>query len=511
MSLKRKVYLLVVSVLAVMALVAVMVGRYVVLPSFDALEREEAKDQIGRCVKALDEEAHHLHLTCQDWAYWDDTYQFIKDRNAEYIAANLQSDMLETLSVDLLYICDLQGRHVWTSTRHPPNGAPAELPDFPDRGLPRTHPFLAIRTGDGLCGIWSTAWGPMLVAAVPITTSDEKAPPRGILVMGRFVSDAFVVSMAERLDGKLTARSVRDKRWSPEQQAIARRLAGQGGQVLSEAKGDSLDIYEVVPDLEKHPALLAEATIPRDITARGHAATRSLAVSLLIVALFAAPLLMALVNRAVIRPIAALTNHAVQVAQSGDLSARLNTDRRDEIGVLSRQFDVMLEKLAETRARLLSRSYKSGMEQMAAGALHNVRNALAPAVVRLGEAQEHLRAAQPSRLAMAVRELARACAEGRRNPDLESYVGLAGVRLFETLGAVEDDLIAASQQIGRIERMLPDPDAFGRVEPMTEEFTLDTGRRGGTEPGRGRAGPRGPGHGRPGPRQSADQCRRGPR
>ena len=56
MSLRRKVYLLVVSVLAVMAVAAVMVGRYVVLPNFETLEHEKAKEEIGRCVKALQQE-----------------------------------------------------------------------------------------------------------------------------------------------------------------------------------------------------------------------------------------------------------------------------------------------------------------------------------------------------------------------------------------------------------------------------------------------------------------------
>jgi HAMP domain-containing protein len=60
--------------------------------------------------------------------------------------------------------------------------------------------------------------------------------------------------------------------------------------------------------------------------------------------------LLALLQRAVLRPIAALTEHAVAIGRGEDPRKRLALEREDEIGILAREFDGMMEQLARSRA-----------------------------------------------------------------------------------------------------------------------------------------------------------------
>jgi len=472
MRLKVKALLTMVSVLAAIAVVGAAIGRYVVLPSFTQLENREATRAAERCARALEQEANDLLVTCRDWAYWDDTYRFVQDRNASYTEANLLPEAMQTLHLSLFCILGPRGNVVWSYAAQPRTGKPAELPDFPRTGLPRSHPLLARSAPGGRCGFWTTAWGPMAVAVVPITTSDRKAPPRGVIIMGRAVTDSLASSVARRLGEEMYARGVGDPRWSPTERALAMRLGRQGGCELSDHAGGSLDAYAVVPDLQGRSALLVRAVVPKDITEHGRAATRALALSVLLALACLGPMAVLLLQHAVVHPVVALTRHALQIAQSGDLSERLALRRRDEIGVLAAQFDAMLERLADTRARLLSRSYQSGMQEMAAGTLHNVRNALAPTVVSIEEAQERLEAARPASLEAAATELAGGgCSDDRRR-DLERYMELAAHRMTEAVRATHDDLAALAEQVSRVERMLPDMGACGRLQPVTEEFPL---------------------------------------
>ena len=59
--------------------------------------------------------------------------------------------------------------------------------------------------------------------------------------------------------------------------------------------------------------------------------------------------------------------------QAGEL---LGLERADEIGILGREFDSMLEKLARSRATVVKTARRAGMSEIATGILHNVGNVL---------------------------------------------------------------------------------------------------------------------------------------
>ena len=78
------------------------------------------------------------------------------------------------------------------------------------------------------------------------------------------------------------------------------------------------------------------------------------------------------------KPIHNVVNAAHTVA-AGDLPPELHTDRRDEIGELTRTFNFMVQKLREQRAleeKLREAEHLSGIAQLAKGIAHEIRNPL---------------------------------------------------------------------------------------------------------------------------------------
>ena len=468
MSISYRAYLVFGGLLLTVAATGAACVRLVAAPTFAELEREEAREEVSRCVWALDQQALDLQRTCLDWSRWDDTYRFINDRNAAYTDSNLHSGTMETLGLNLMYLCDLQGRAIWSATRHPTSGESAPLADFPTTGLPREHRLLRAAEAEGVHGVWSTAWGPMVVASASVTTSDRLARPNGFWIMGRVAAGECAADLGRRLQLDTAAWGVDDPNWGPEQEAAARQLPRAEDTWVTDTPDGRSAAYRLVPNLEGRPALLFRVTIRKSITQRGRAAIQTIGVSMGAATLGLLALTSALMRRTVIAPIVALTEQAVAVTRTGAPTAALPTDRRDEIGVLARQFDAMLARLGETQARLLRRSYQEGMGEMAAGVLHNIRNTLSPAVVDLEEAGERLRSARPDRMAAAAAELARDDAPSARRGDLAAYVQLAGTRFLEALSAAEGHVQAALRQIGALERMLPDRAALGTAEPAPE-------------------------------------------
>jgi methyl-accepting chemotaxis protein len=116
-------------------------------------------------------------------------------------------------------------------------------------------------------------------------------------------------------------------------------------------------------------------------------------------------LIIALLNRTVLRPLTRMTRHARTIGRSDDLTSRLDLKRADEFGELAGEFDRMVDSLASVRRRLADRSFDAGIAENASGVLHNLGNAMTPLGVKVAMLQETLRAAPAADVDLVLREL----------------------------------------------------------------------------------------------------------
>ena len=89
--------------------------------------------------------------------------------------------------------------------------------------------------------------------------------------------------------------------------------------------------------------------------------------------------------------------------------------------MLAREFDRMVERVAESRRQLVDQSFQAGFAELAKGVLHNLGNAMTPLGVRLSKLGDRLRDAPAADVELALAELAtddagvRAARGSRRN------------------------------------------------------------------------------------------------
>lgn len=170
MPLQSKVIYLIFLVFLAYGVLSYGVQRGFILPSFLELEREEAIKNMDRAVQAIERETQHLAISATDWAFWDDTYQFVQDHNEAYHEANLNIPTLEGLKVNLFYLFDGARQPIWGLTYDLENEEEIALPGLAERlaaspltGL--TEPGAEVR------GLLNTVRGPLLIAARPVLTT----------------------------------------------------------------------------------------------------------------------------------------------------------------------------------------------------------------------------------------------------------------------------------------------------------------------------------------------------
>ncbi len=351
MKLHTKLLIVLLVATTLSALLARWIERSVVYSGFREIELDRAQKNVERCVEAIKRELHHLDLLVVDWASWDDTYQFIEDRNEAFQEANLPFNTLKQNSLSLLVFLDAADRVVWArfldleQEQDQPLPAPFQEPISGDSPLLRHD-----SEDEASAGILITELGPVLTASRPILTSEGEGPVRGTLVMGR------------RLDAEAIEALIAQVRVDFEVLPLADRLPADlpladpgalsaSAPLIVEAGRQSMHGFAVLQDAFGADALLVHARLSRDITARGDDASRFAFLAMLAAGSLALLIAMGFVFLVVTRPLARLTHHVAEINASEDLSARLALARADEIGVLAREFDGMCERLAEDRQR----------------------------------------------------------------------------------------------------------------------------------------------------------------
>ncbi|MEM4721463.1 MAG: CHASE4 domain-containing protein, partial [Candidatus Methanomethylicaceae archaeon] len=166
-----------------------------VMKGFLENEVVEVENEIGKVAYAIKMEFDNKERILTDWATWDDTYQFIVDKNEDYIRKNLVNDALISLDVNLMLFVDSSNDIVFSKTVDLYTGSETKIPSsLLDEIRSGNSPLL---TGSGTSGLMLTDDGPIMVLSKPILRSSGEGPPIGFLVFGRYFDEKIL----ERIQG----------------------------------------------------------------------------------------------------------------------------------------------------------------------------------------------------------------------------------------------------------------------------------------------------------------------
>lgn len=405
MTLRWKVVLFVFSVSTAFACTGYLVQRLITLPRFAEVEQTEALDDLVRCQEAIRHDAENISNNANDYGSWDDTYAFIEDGNEEFKTENLIPETFQNLKLDLIAFIRKDGTLVWGEVRRNHGAELVEAPEVLAGFARADHRLVAHESPDSkVAGVMMTPMGPMVIGSAAVSTSDRQSPVRGAVVMGRFITDDMVQEIAARTRVALSLYPM--KNVSSEDQPALEHLADGAKPWLDAADPATLLGYALITDIFDQPAMLLRADLPRTISIRGRSAAVLAAATSVGAGVVMVLVMWVVLSRMIVGPLLRVTSHAVRVGSQDDLRARLNMKSEDEIGVLAREFDRMVDRLAESRAQLLTVAHGAGMSQVAGNVLHNVGNVLSGVCVSADAIKNQLHKSEAGTLKVVSKMLA---------------------------------------------------------------------------------------------------------
>ncbi|HEY5101519.1 MAG TPA: CHASE4 domain-containing protein [Steroidobacteraceae bacterium] len=439
MNIRPKVIVLVAALFVILGAAELLVQQRILLPSFVELERTDAHIAMRRIQYALDLSLDRLALSATDWGNWADTYHFVQDHNRAFVDDNITKVALKELDVNAMLIVDLEGNYVLASTLDLTSDQPLDLDLVSRQSLPADFPWRPnLRSGRPAKGFVQTNRGILMLAAAPVLDGTGRGVVRGMVMMGRLLSAAEVKRIGSQAQAAISIAAQHRER-------VAEQLV-QSDEVTH--------VYRSVDDVYAQPIMTLRVDVPRQITLRGRSAVTYACAYMTAAAIVMLILLVVILNRVILAPLARVTRHAVAIGADKDLTTRLDSKSTDEIGILAREFDRMVERVSESRRELVDQSFQAGFAELARGVLHNLGNAMTPIGVRLARLRDRLRRAPAENAEEAIAELAAGTAEPGRRADLEQFVLLACKELALTVKAAEIDIAVMSRQTAIVQSSL---------------------------------------------------------
>jgi signal transduction histidine kinase len=318
---------------------ALLAGAWLTLELFvrPGFVREEA-DAHARDVARLQQNLvaleRDVRSRTQDYARWDDTYDYIANRNPRYLAENFQDDWFTSYGADFIALADNDGRLLWSRSQRP-HAAPATDPALAHRMLNRAQ-RVASANADPASGITWTPDGPMLFSIARTTRSDGAGAPRGFIIIGRRLDPA---ALQQQLQVNLTLVRARTAPLELEPRfaalahapAITWRTTDADHAMIALRNGNRVT-GAVLVQQERRLSALSDSAIDGALA--------------LLTILFAAIVAVSwlLLKRIVTARLTAITHHLQLSTEPGPIPADAS---RDEIGQLTQAYNGLLIHLRE--------------------------------------------------------------------------------------------------------------------------------------------------------------------
>jgi len=360
LNLRVKTLSSVILALAISSAVSFYIASSINRSSYETLEQQSADRDLQRLEKVFLDDLKRMFVTAEESALWDETYQFVHDRNENYIRSNFSNDTFSIPSIDLVIIVDSQGKPALSSSFKVSADVAKPALDFL---------LEALRPGGKLFeedpeeyGIIAIGQHTLLIAMAPIHRSDGKGEARGIMLLGRFLTDRRLEELRVKTQLDISFRTISDLQLAPQKRAELNAIIQQmpktnlsldnPGHLTRQLDESTLLGHTLMPDIFGAPQVVWSVAIPRDIHQQGKEGLNILLLALTLVGLVVIVCLVVLLERLVLRPLAQLTREVAQIGSTNDLAARVASQGHDELGFLARSVNAMLEQLQESKNKL---------------------------------------------------------------------------------------------------------------------------------------------------------------
>ncbi|RYG68567.1 diguanylate cyclase, partial [bacterium] len=334
MTLRVKTLLIVGASLGAMLVALFLALRPVVLGEFARAEKQATLTRMSRSRGMLNFSLNEFAENYQDWAKWDDTYRYMADGNSAYESANLGKWSLATARVNFLAIVANDGTLRFGTMFDEQSRQTSELPPQLEAHLQLDDPLLAT-DGDmkPRSGLLAMPDGPMMVAALPITSSAGTAPRRGTILFGRYLNRSDWMTYLGAIGQNVQFLPL--DTLTPNSRDLETRLKTDRNGVIARSERNEIAGYTLLRDFYNRPIGLLRIAAPMESLDRGNMTLWTMAIMMALCGILFLLLSLWPIEKLVLSRLGKLNQLVDVIRSGGDIPKRIDEGGTDELAQLA--------------------------------------------------------------------------------------------------------------------------------------------------------------------------------
>jgi len=355
-KLNRKILIIFTIITFLMLGIVYLLTYNLFLNKFQKLEKREINKEAVQAVSALEQDLSQLEKINQDYAAWNNTYKFMKDKNSGYITDNFMNETFSINSWDCLIIVDKQGKIIYKNKFNLNNkqrniASKDILEDL------KIATFLkSAKPTDKITGIISINQEYMMVSANPIVTSHFKGPIRGTFITGRYIDQNKINQLSKQADLSIRIKKFNKNQLPKEVDRINFDLIGKTDIWSNDTNDNYIYGYSTVYDIEQRPIFSLEVSKTKDIYQQGYLNMIYFMILILLIGVIYLITTWSFMEKFIFIPLELLIKSINKISQSKDLSTRIPIESKDEFSAIKNEFNTMLEILERSQQKIIYQS-----------------------------------------------------------------------------------------------------------------------------------------------------------
>lgn len=357
MTLRRKTLLFAGSALIGLLLTLLMVSS-ILLKDFKELENSAVQKNVNRVVSVLTDEFYNLYREVGDYAVWDETYEYMVNKNDKYVGSTFSVSTFVDLNLNFVIMLDRSGRLIFGRSYHAATGQVEPLSPIYHRFFLKKQiiDYLSSQEGNHV-GLISLAGQLIMIASRSILNSQGQGMSRGIFIMGSFLTEERIQRLSRITQLSLTVKLLDDLKKLPPDFFQAHTYLLKEQNTIKTLNDNSIAGYLLIKDIHQIPVALLRVETSRDIYRQGLNSLKYFSGVVLVLALEFSLIILWLFEHLFLVRLEALS-HEVKNIQPHDNLLTVTVKGNDELTYLSKTINEMLEALRAVHKRI-SRSEAS--------------------------------------------------------------------------------------------------------------------------------------------------------
>lgn len=358
MSLRRKMLIIIGITLFCLLALLYSASRTIILNGFVSLEENQVQGNLERVQTVINDDLASLSVTGQDWAYWDDTYDYALGEKPDYEEENLYDAIFLGYQMNVAVFMDRDAHILFGHGYDLETSERVALPDSLLQHLEPADPLMVglhVSDNIGLSitrGILSLREGPLLFVALPILHSDGTGPSAGVMLWGRYLDNRAIERLSQLVNLPLSIYGIDDPRMPLDVLSVHRQLRTSTPSVVHILDSESVAGYTLLRDIYGDPAAIARIEVPRTIYQSGETTLSYFLISFLVVGIVFIGVILLLLERMVLARLARLSASVNAITDNHRLGERVTVDGSDELAALASHVNQMLVALERSQSDL---------------------------------------------------------------------------------------------------------------------------------------------------------------